>query len=40
MVSGIKKDWRDYTLRAGEVKEVISVGISEAVDFRASIRNQ
>jgi uncharacterized protein YcfL len=40
MVSGIKKDWRDYTLRAGEVKEVISVGIPEAVDFRASIRNQ
>ena len=40
MVSGIKNDWRNYTLRVGEVKEVISFGIPEAVDFRASIRNQ
>ncbi len=40
MVSEIKNDWRNYTLRAGEVKEVISFGTPEAVDFRASIRNQ
>ena len=40
MVSEIKNDWRNYSLRAGEVKEVISFGTPEAVDFRASIRNQ
>ncbi len=39
-LTGNKKDWRNYTLRAGEVIEVISIGISESADFRATIRNQ
>ncbi len=39
-LSGSQNSWRNYTLRAGQVDEVSSVGIPEATDFRASIRNQ
>ena len=34
------KEWSSYTLGAGEVREISSLGIPEATDFRVQIRSQ
>lgn len=43
-VSGAKvsggSDWSDYTLGPGDVREISSLGIPEATDFRVLIRSQ
>lgn len=34
------QDWSNYTIGAGEIREISSLGIPEATDFRVLIRNQ
>lgn len=39
-LGGSRNSWDNYTLYAGEIREITSLGIPSATDFRASIRNQ